>query len=49
MHDFVPEDMLTFIVDHNTAQVFQEDISHAKPTEVKGAYYVHGGQDAKPL
>jgi hypothetical protein len=49
MHDFVPEDMLNFIVDHNTAVVFNENIGHTKPTEVKGAYYVHVGQDAKPL
>jgi hypothetical protein len=46
MHDFVPEDMLNFIVEHNTAVVFNEDISHTKPTEIKGAYYVHGGTDA---
>ena len=49
MHDFVPEDMVTFIVNHNTALVFKEEIVHTKPTEIKGAYYVNSGADAEPL
>ena len=49
MHDFVPEDMTSFIVDGKSAEVFYENISHMQPTVIKGAYYVHGGADAKPI
>ena len=49
MHDFVPEDMTNFIVDGKSAEVFYEDIGHLEPTLIKGAYYVQGGADAKPI
>lgn len=47
MHDFVPEDLTNFIIEPSSATVFYEDIGHTEPTLVKGAYYVHGGKDAK--
>lgn len=49
MHDFVPEDMSTFLVDGKSAEVFYENISHQTPTAIKGAYYVHGAIDARPI
>jgi hypothetical protein len=47
MHDFVPEDLTNFVVDGNSASVLYDYIGHNEPTLVKGAYYVHGGKDAK--
>lgn len=47
MHDFVPEDLTNFMVEGNSATVLYEDIGHESPTTIKGAYYVHGGQDAQ--
>ena len=49
MHDFVPEDLTNFVVDSSSATVLYEDIGHLSETLVKGAYYVHGGQDAKVI
>jgi hypothetical protein len=49
MHDFVPEDLTNFVIEPKAAAVFYEHIGHETPTEVKGAYYVHGGVDAKPV
>jgi len=49
MHDFVPEDMSTFLVGGSSAEVFYEYISHTSPTLIKGAYYIHGGAEAKPI
>ncbi len=49
MHDFVPEDLTNFIVDASSAAVLYETIGHTNPTLVKGAYYVHGGPDARPI
>ena len=49
MHDFVPDDLINFIVEQGTALVFYESINHVTPTLVKGAYYVHGGDKAPPL
>lgn len=49
MHDFVPEDLTNFVIDASTAVLLYEDIGHTQPTLVKGAYYVHGGADAKPI
>ena len=49
MHDFVPEDMNTFLVGGQSAEVFYENISHTTPTLIRGAYYIHGGADAKPI
>jgi hypothetical protein len=49
MHDFVPEDLTNFIIDSASATVLFEDIGHESPTTIKGAYYVHGGRDAKPI
>lgn len=43
MHDFVPEDLINFIVEASSATVLYEDIGHMTPTLIKGAYYVHGG------
>lgn len=49
MHDFVPEDLTNFIVEASSATVLYEEIGHTEPTMVKGAYYVHGGKDAKEI
>ena len=49
MHDFVPEDLTNFVVDAGSAAVLYETIGHTQSTLVKGAYYVHGGPDAKPI
>lgn len=49
MHDFVPEDLVNFVVDSSSATVLYEDIGHTSPTTIKGAYYVHGGQDARVI
>jgi hypothetical protein len=49
MHDFVPEDLTNFVIDASSATVLYEDIGHSEPTLVKGAYYVHGGSDAKVI
>jgi len=47
MRDFIPEDLVNFVVDSSSATVLYEDIGHEKPTTIKGAYYVHGGQNAR--
>jgi len=49
MHDFVPEDLTNFLVDSSSATVFYEDIGHESPTTIKGAYYVHGGKEARAI
>ncbi len=49
MHDFVPEEMINFVIERGTAVVFHEQINHLNPTLIKGAYYVHGGNNAPPL
>ena len=51
MRDFVPDDLINFMVFGGTAIVFHETINHQTPTLIKGAYYVHGGerQKAEPL
>lgn len=49
MHDFVPEDLINFLIDASSATVLYEDIGHIEPVLVKGAYYVHGGNDAKVI
>ena len=49
MHDFVPEDLTNFLIEGHQATVLYEDINHATPTEIKGAYYTHGGKDANPI
>ena len=40
MHDFVPEDMTTVIVEYRTTESLMETINHEEPTRIKGAYYV---------
>jgi hypothetical protein len=51
MRDFLPDDMINFMVWGGTAIVFHETINHQTPTLIKGAYYVHGGEShpAAPL
>jgi hypothetical protein len=49
MHDFVPEDLTNFVVEPSSATVLYEDLMHESATTIKGAFYVHGGQDAKPI
>lgn len=49
MHDFVPEDMLNVVVDKGRTTSFFEDIGHMTPTQVKGAYYVVGGNKDKTV
>lgn len=41
-HDFVPEDLVTFVIEHGEAFELREMIKHENPTLIKGAYYVHG-------
>ena len=43
MHDFVPEDFVTFEIKEGQSVMFLERIAHATPTRVRGAYYVVGG------
>lgn len=47
MHDFVPEDMVNFIIPNGEHRVLFETIGHTEPTKVKGAYYVKGGNKNK--
>lgn len=49
MHDFVAQDMISFLVLHGSAEEFNEFICHKTPKLIKGAYYVHGSADALPL
>ena len=49
MHDFIPEDLTNFMVDSSSATVLYEDIGHESPTTIKGAYYVHGGKEARAI
>lgn len=43
MHDFEPEDLISFVVDAGSEDTFYEEINHTKPTEVKGTFFVEGG------
>jgi len=43
MHDFVPEDFLTFEIPEGQSVMLLERIAHAEPTRIRGAYYVVGG------
>ena len=43
MHDFVPEDFMTFEIPEGQSFLLLERISHEEPTRVRGAYYVIGG------
>lgn len=47
MHDFVPEDMVNFIIQDKTHTTLFETIRHDTPTTIKGAYYVKGGNATK--
>ena len=49
MHDFVPEDMINFLIEADKSVYFYEQISHTSPTLVRGAYYVNGGEEAPKL
>ena len=49
MHDFVPEDMTTVIVEKSTTESLFEQINHQVPTTIKGAYYVLGGTESKTI
>ena len=49
MHDFVPEDMTNVIVENKSTEAMFEQIGHATPTTVKGAYYVLGGNADKTV
>ena len=49
MHDFVPEDMMNVVVERKTSEALLETIGHEKPTTVKGAYYVLGGNKDKTV
>lgn len=42
MHDFIPEDMVHFIVPFQNHMVLFETIGHFTPKKIKGAYYVKG-------
>lgn len=47
MHDFVPEDMVNFIIPNKQHTILFETIRHENPTTIKGAYYVKGGDKDK--
>lgn len=47
MHDFVPEDMVNFIIPDKQHTVLFETIRHDTPTTIKGAYFVKGGTASK--
>ncbi len=47
MHDFVPEDMVNFVIADGKHAVLFETIGHISPTKIKGAYYVKGGNSTK--
>lgn len=49
MHDFVPEDMVNFVVADRSHVVLFETIGHQTPTKIKGAYYVKGGSSVKSI
>ena len=49
MHDFVPEDMINAVVEADSTEALFEMIGHEVPTQVKGAYYVLGGNDEKTI
>ena len=49
MHDFVPEDMTTALVEHRSTEALFETIGHIEPTRIKGAYYVIGGSQEKTI
>lgn len=49
MHDFVPEDMMNAIVEAKSTEALFEYIGHEKPTKIKGAYYVLGGNKEKTI
>ena len=38
--EFVPEELLTFVIEHGDAFELREFINHENPTLIKGAYYV---------
>lgn len=43
MHDFEPDDLITFVVDRLHSEIFYEEIGHEIPTQIKGTYFVQGG------
>ena len=49
MHDFVPEDMVTALVERFSTESLMETINHTEPTKIKGAYYVLGGSEEKTV
>ena len=49
MHDFVPEDMSNVIVEDKSTEALFEWIGHEEPTQIKGAYYVLGGNQEKTV
>ena len=49
MQDFVPEDMVHVIIEANEVEALFEWIGHETPTQIKGAYYVIGGNADKVI
>lgn len=47
MHDFVPEDMVNFLIADKEHATLFETIGHVNPTKIKAAYYVKGGGPSK--
>lgn len=45
MQDFVAEEMINFVVPDRGFTQFFEDISHGAGVIIKGAFFVHGGND----
>ena len=49
MRDFVPEDMVNFLIPDGLHANLYETIGHKEPTTIKGAYYVKGGNASKSV
>ena len=49
MQNFVPEDMLQTVIEYKQTEALFETINHKKPTLIRGAYYVLGGNAEKTI
>ena len=49
MEDFIPEDTFTFNVAYPNFSIYFEEISHEKPTPVKGAYFIQGASEDQQI
>jgi hypothetical protein len=49
MHDFVPEDMVSFVLKDQRHSVLYETITNQSSRTIRGAYYVKGGNNVKSI